>query len=69
MISSELNWNRFTVIKILTKDFDMRNVCANMVRKNLTTKQKVNRTDVCLDLPDRLERELKLFSHVITGDE
>ena len=40
-----------------------------MVQKNLTTEQKANRRDVCLDLLDRLEREPEFFSHVITGDE
>ena len=37
MISSELNLNRFTVHQILTHDLDMRNVCAMMVPKTLTT--------------------------------
>ena len=37
--------------------------------KNLTTEQKANRRDACLDLPDQLEREPEFFSHVITGDE
>jgi len=69
MISSELNLNRFTVHQILTQDLDMRKVCAKMVPKNLTTKQKANRRDVCLDLLDRLEREPEFFSPVITGDE
>ena len=46
MISSELNLNRFTVHQILTQDLDMRNVCAKMIPKNLTTEQKANRTDV-----------------------
>ena len=31
MISSELNFNRFTVYQILTQDLDMRKVCAKMV--------------------------------------
>ena len=52
MISSELNLNRFTVHQILTQDVDMRKVCAKMVPKNLTTEQKANRKDVCLDLLD-----------------
>jgi len=47
----------------------MRKVCAKMVPKNLTTEQKANRRDVCLDLLDRLEREPEFFSRVITGDE
>jgi len=47
----------------------MRKVWASMVPKNLTTEQKANRRDVCLDLLDRLEGEPEFFSHVITGDE
>ena len=49
MISSELNLNWFTVHQILTQDLDMRKVCAKMVPKNLTTEQKANQSDVCLD--------------------
>ena len=47
----------------------MRKVCAKMVPKNLSTEQKANQRDVCLDLLDCLERESEFFSHVITGDE
>jgi len=47
----------------------MRKVCTKMVPKNLTTEQKANRRDLCLDLLDRLEREPEFFSRVITGDE
>ena len=69
MISIELNLNRFTVHKILTQDLDMRKVCAKMAPKNLTTEQKANRRDACLDLLDRLEREPEFFSPLIAGDE
>jgi len=69
MISSELNLNRFTVHQILTQDVDVRKLCAKMVPKNLTTEQKANRRDVCLDLLDCLERETEFFSRVITGYE
>ena len=69
MISSELNLNLFTVHQILTQNLDMRKVCVKMVPKNLTTEQKANRRDVCLDLLDRLEREPEFFSRIITGDE
>jgi len=69
MISSELNLKRFTVHQILTQDLVMRKVWAKMVPKNLTTKQKANRRDVCLDLLDRLEREPEFYSRDITGDE
>ena len=69
MISSELNLNRLTVHHILTQDLDMRKVCAKMVPNNLTTEQKANRRDVCLDLLGCLEREPEFFSRVVTGDE
>jgi len=69
MISSESNLNRFTVHQILTQDLDMRKVCAKMVPKNLTTEQKANRRDVCLDLLAHLEREPEFFSRIITDDE
>jgi len=69
MISSELNLNWFTVHQSLTQDLDMRKVWAKMIPKNLTTEQKANRSDVCLDLLDRLEMEPEFFSRVITGDE
>ena len=66
MISSELNLNLFTVHQILTQDLEMRKVCAKMVPKNLTTEQKANRKDVCLEL---LDRQPEFFSRIITGDE
>ena len=44
-------------------------MCAKMVPKNLTTEQKANRRNVCLDLLDRLEREPEFLSRVITSDE
>jgi len=69
MISRELNLNQFTIHQILTQGLDMRNVCTKMVPKNLTTEQKANGRDVCLDLLDHLEREPEFFSRVITGDE
>ena len=69
MISSELNVNQFTFHQILTQDLDMRNVRAKMVLKTLTTEQKANRRDVCLDLLYRLKREPEFFSRVITGYE
>ena len=69
MVSSELNLNRFTVHEILTQDLDMRKLCAKIVPKKLTTEQKANGRDVCLDLMDRVKREPEFFICVITGDE
>ena len=68
-MTSELNLNRFTVHQILVQALDMRKVCTKMVPKNLTTEQKANWRDVCLDLLDLLEREPEFFYCVITGDE
>ena len=42
---------------------------ATVVPKNLTTEQKANWRDVCLDLVAHLERKPEFFSHVITDDE
>jgi hypothetical protein len=69
MISSELKMNQFTVPQIITQDLDMRNVCAKIVPKNLTTGQETNRRNVFLDLLDRHERDPEFFSRVIAGDE
>ena len=69
MISSELNLNQFTIHQILTHDLDMRKVCAKMVPENLTTEQKTNQRDVCLDLLDRRDWKPEFFSRVITDDD
>ena len=42
-IAEQVNINKETVRKILTKDLDMRNVCAKMVPKELTEEQKQRR--------------------------
>ena len=54
MISSDLKFNRFTVHQILTQDLDMRIVRTKMVPKNLSTEQKANRRDLCLNVLDAL---------------
>ena len=42
-IAERVNVDRETVRKILTEDLDMRKVCARMVPKQLTEKQKLRR--------------------------
>ena len=69
MISSELNLNRFTIPSNFNTGFGHEKSVRQDGSKNLTTEQKANRRDVCLDLLDRLERETEFFSRVITGDE
>ncbi|EFN87445.1 Putative uncharacterized protein FLJ37770, partial [Harpegnathos saltator] len=69
MMGDLLNLNTFTVHQILTEDLHMRKVCAKMVPKNLTTEQKNNRRNVCVDLLKRIANDHEWFSRVITGDE
>jgi len=61
-----VNVSRETVRKILTEDLDMRKLCAKMVPKELTKKQKQRRVTKCQDL---LEMQDDILGHVITGDE
>jgi len=42
-IAEQVNIDRVTVRKILTEDLDMRKVCAKMIPKELTEKQKQRR--------------------------
>ena len=69
MISSVSNLNRQTVHEILTFVLGMQKICAKLVPKTLTNEQKENRTNVCLDLLERIENDKNFFKHVITGDE
>lgn len=69
MISEQLNLNTFTVHQIVTDDLNMRKVCAKLVPKNLTTEQKDNRKNVCVDLLERIANDQEFFNCVITGDE
>ena len=65
-IAEQVNIDRETARKILTEDLDMRKVCAKMVPKELTEKQKQRRTTICQDLS---ERQDDILDHVATGDE
>jgi len=69
MISSVLNLNRQTVHEILTFELGMQKICAKLVPKILTSVQKENRRNVCLDLLERIENDNFFFKHVITDDE
>ena len=48
MISSELNLSHRTIHNILTEELGMQKICAKLIPKNLTNKQKENRRNVCL---------------------
>ena len=62
----QVNIDRETVRKILTEGLNMRKVCAKMVPKELTKKQKQRRAAICRDA---LVRQDDILGHVITGDE
>jgi hypothetical protein len=46
MISSELNLNHQTIRDISTEEFGMQKICAKLVPKNFTNKQKENQRNV-----------------------
>ena len=47
----------------------MGKLCAKIVPKNLTIRQKDNRKDVCLRLLERIQSDRNFLKKVITGDE
>ena len=57
--------NRETVKKILTEDLDIRKVCAKVVPKQLTEKQKQKRLTIFQDLLERQDDILGLSSQVL----
>ena len=63
MIGSELNLNHRTV-HILTEELRMQKICAKLVPKNLTNEQKENRSNVRLDLLERIENDEFFFSNM-----
>ena len=69
MIGCELNLNHQTIHDIMTRELGMQKICAKLVPKYLTNKQKENRKNVCLDLLQCVENDKNFFKHVITGDE
>ena len=69
MITDKLSMNSEKVWKIITKDLQMRNICAKMVTRLLNDRQKEHSVQVCPDILKRLENEPELLSKVVTGDE
>ena len=69
MMGSELNLNHRTVHDIPTNELGMQKICAKLVPKNLTNKQKENQRNVCLDLLGHIENDENFSKHVMTGGE
>ena len=47
----------------------MQKICANLVPKNLTNKEKENQRNVYLDLLEHIKNDKIFFKHVLTGAE
>jgi len=69
MIASEFNLNHTMVHQILTQELAMRKLCAKIVPKNLTIKQKDNQKDMCLHLLERIQCDRNFLKNMITSDE
>ena len=61
MISSVLNLNRQIVHEFLTFELDMQKICTKLVPKIVTNEQKDSRSNVCLDLLERIESDNNFF--------
>jgi hypothetical protein len=69
MIAEETGFDKNSVHRILTNHLHKRKICAKLVSKHLSVKQKVNRLEICQDLPKNPETEPNLLDKVTTGDE
>ena len=68
MIADELEINRDSMWKIITKDLGMWKMCAKIVLKLLDNDQEWH-MEVCQDILEYLQTEPDLLQRVITGDE
>ena len=69
MIAVELDMNNERVWRIITKDLEMRKICAKMVPRLLNEGQKKRHVQVCQYILEQLETEPNLLKRVATGDE
>jgi hypothetical protein len=67
--ADKLNINDCTVHQIVTRDLNMRKVCARMVPKYSIDDQKGRRNEVSAEMLERLETEPDFLNRVLTGDE
>ena len=69
MIADELGMNSKRVWRIITKDLEMRKICAKMEPRLLNEGQKERHVQVCQDILEQIETEPNLLKRVVTGDE
>jgi hypothetical protein len=68
MIADELQIGKTSVYSILKEDLEMRKICAKIVPKLLTPKQKLRRKQCCIDWKALEERD-SFLERIITSDE
>jgi len=68
-IANELDMNCDKVWTIITKNLEMRKICAKMVPKLLKEERKERRVQVCHDILKQLQTETNFQERVITGNE
>ena len=68
-VAEKVDLDRESVRRILREELNMRKVCAKMVPKLLSDKQKERHKEMCLDLLQRTEEEPDLLNSIITCDE
>ena len=69
MIADELGMNSDRLWRIITKDLEMRKICAKMVPRLLNEGQKEWRVQVCKDILEKLETKPNLLKRVVAGSE
>jgi len=68
-ISELTNINKESVRQILHDDLGMKKMCAKVVPKILTPKQKEHRVNCCADTLENIENVTDFFQNVIMCDE
>jgi hypothetical protein len=69
IIAQELNMIRETFQLILTENLGIKEICGEIMAKNLTSNQLQPRRKVCCDIWQRTEEDYERLSRIITGDE
>jgi hypothetical protein len=69
MMTEEINLDRETARKVLTKDLGLRKISAKMVPRILSDDQKQRRLDVCSDFSRQMAEGNNFLDRVIKDDE
>ena len=69
LIADQVGLPKSIVHEIITTELQMRKVCAKLVPKVLTDKQKESRVSISRGLLDRVRGDPEFLQQVITGDE